>query len=38
MAWHVKSFDGWTTKGDNVKRGFFGVVTHFADAAGITLR
>ncbi|KAI0569426.1 hypothetical protein Alg130_11650 [Pyrenophora tritici-repentis] len=29
---HV-SFDGWTTKGG--KRGFFGVVAHFADAAGI---
>jgi hypothetical protein len=27
------SFDGWTTKGG--KRGFFGVVAHFADAAGI---
>ncbi|KAA8613295.1 Dimer-Tnp-hAT domain-containing protein [Pyrenophora tritici-repentis] len=29
---HV-SFDGWTTKGG--KRGFSGVVAHFADAAGI---
>ncbi|EFQ89716.1 hypothetical protein PTT_13915 [Pyrenophora teres f. teres 0-1] len=29
---HV-SFDGWTTKGG--KRSFFGVVAHFADAAGI---
>jgi hypothetical protein len=27
------SFDGWTTKGG--KRGFFGVVAHFADADGI---
>ena len=26
------SFDGWTTKGG--KRGFFGVVAHFADADG----
>jgi hypothetical protein len=27
------SFDGWTTKGG--KRGFFGVVAHFSDAAGM---
>jgi hypothetical protein len=27
------SFDGWTTKGG--KRGFFGIIAHFADAAGI---
>jgi hypothetical protein len=27
------SFDGWTTKGG--RRGFFGVVAHFSDAAGI---
>jgi len=27
------SFDGWTTKGG--KRGFFGVVAHFSDAAGV---
>ncbi|EFQ91279.1 hypothetical protein PTT_11921 [Pyrenophora teres f. teres 0-1] len=26
------SFDGWTTKGG--KRGFFGIVAHFATAAG----
>jgi hypothetical protein len=29
---HV-SFDGWTTKGG--KRGFFGVVAHFANASGV---
>jgi hypothetical protein len=29
---HV-SFDGWTTKGG--KRGFFGIVAHFADASGV---
>jgi hypothetical protein len=27
------SFDGWTTKGD--KRGFFGVVAHYATADGV---
>ncbi|KAI1519227.1 Dimer-Tnp-hAT dimerization containing protein [Pyrenophora tritici-repentis] len=27
------SFDGWTTKGG--KRGFFGVVAHFANASGV---
>jgi hypothetical protein len=27
------SFDGWTTQGG--KRGFFGVVAHFADASGV---
>ncbi len=27
------SFDGWSTKGG--KRGFFGIVTHFADASGV---
>jgi hypothetical protein len=27
------SFDGWTTKGG--KRGFFGIIAHFADAAGV---
>jgi hypothetical protein len=26
------SFDGWTTKGG--KRGFFGIVAHYADACG----
>jgi hypothetical protein len=26
------SFDGWTTKGG--KRGFFGIVAHYADASG----
>ncbi|RYN60367.1 hypothetical protein AA0117_g13082 [Alternaria alternata] len=27
------SFDGWSTKGG--KRGFFGIVAHFADASGV---
>ncbi|PZD22467.1 hypothetical protein A1F96_11108, partial [Pyrenophora tritici-repentis] len=31
---HV-SFDGWTTKGG--KRGFFGVVAHYADESGVVI-
>jgi hypothetical protein len=31
---HV-SFDGWTTKGG--KRGFFGVIAHYADESGVVI-